>query len=148
MRFDHPPPEPLVNAVGFLLSWNGQRIRHRFAEALEPLGLRPQHFGVLNLIAARPGTAQNEIVAQSMIDASTMVKVVDELEQLGLAERRVDPHDRRRRAVHLTPQGTTTLKHARAVANKTADETLAPLDQEERETLRVLLRKLAGVDEG
>ena len=148
MRFDQAPPEPLAGALGFLLSWNGQRIRHRFAAALEPLGLRPQHFGVLQVIAAQPGTAQNELVARSMIDPSTMVKLIDELEQLGLAERRVDPHDRRRRAVHLTPQGTATLKQARAVANKTADETLAPLDQDERETLRVLLRKLAGVDEG
>jgi DNA-binding MarR family transcriptional regulator len=143
MRFDQAPPEPLVNAVGFLLSWNGQRMRHRFAEALEPLGLRPQHFGVLSVVAARPGTAQNELVALSMIDASTMVKVVDELEELGLAERRVDPHDRRRRAVHLTSRGEATLERARTVALQTADEVLAPLDQDEREQLRTLLRKLA-----
>ena len=40
-----------------------------------------------------------------MIDPSSMVKVIDELESLGLAERRVDPNDRRKRAVHLTPDG-------------------------------------------
>src|SRR5437762_2191512 len=78
MRFDQASPEPLAGALGFLLSWNGQRIRHRFAAALEPLGLRPQHFGVLQVIAAQPGTAQNELVARSMIDPSTMVKLIDE----------------------------------------------------------------------
>ena len=41
MRFDQPPPEPLASAPGFLLSWNGQRAAHTFAEALKPLGLRP-----------------------------------------------------------------------------------------------------------
>ena len=58
MRFDQPPPEPLASAPGFLLSWNGQRIAHEFAAALEPLGLRPHHFGVLNLIAVAPGSTQ------------------------------------------------------------------------------------------
>src|ERR671925_71189 len=101
---DRPPPEPLASAVGFLLSWSGQRMAAKFAAALEPLGLRPPHFGVLTLIDAEPGRAQQELVERSMIDPSTMVKVIDELETLGLAERRVDPRDRRKRAVHLTPE--------------------------------------------
>ena len=146
MRFDEPPPEPLADALGFLLSWNGQRIRAAFGQALEPLGLRPPHFGVLRTIAAQPGTAQNELVARSMIDPSTMVKLIDELEARGLAERRVDPQDRRRRAVHLTDQGRETLDQARAAANRTVDEVLAPLDQAERDALRSLLRKLSGLE--
>jgi DNA-binding MarR family transcriptional regulator len=146
MRFDHAPPEPLAGAVGFLLSWNGQRIAARFAAALEPLGLRPPHFGVMRLLDAAPGATQNELVQRSMIDPSTMVKVIDELEAAGLAERRVDPQDRRRRTVHLTANGRRTLKRAAQIAGKTADEALAPLDAGERETLRTLLRKLAGVE--
>ena len=56
MRFDDPPPEPLASAPGFLLSWNGQRTAHMFAEALEPLGPAPPHFGVLTLIDSAPGS--------------------------------------------------------------------------------------------
>jgi DNA-binding MarR family transcriptional regulator len=147
MRFDHPPPEPLANALGFLLSWNGQRVAGRFAAALQPLGLRPQHFGVLRLLQAEPGVTQNELVARSMIDASTMVKVIDELEELGLAERRMDPADRRRRAVFLTKDGQAMFGRAMKVAVQTAEDTLAPLSTEERDTLRRLLRKLAGLEE-
>src|SRR5918912_2646819 len=117
-----PPPEPLAGAVGFLLSWNGQRIAAKFAAALEPLGLRPPHFGVLQLIAAEPGRAQQELVDRSMIDPSSMVKVIDELEGLGLAERRVDPNDRRKRAVHLTPAGAQMLQRARKGAIATAND--------------------------
>src|SRR4051812_1716369 len=141
VRFDEPPPEPLADALGFLLSWNGQRMRAAFGQALEPLGLRPPHFGVLRTIAAQPGTTQNDLVARSMIDPSTMVKLIDELEARGLAERRVDAQDRRRRAVHLTHEGQETLERARAAANRTVDEMLAPLSQAERDTLRSLLRK-------
>jgi MarR family transcriptional regulator, lower aerobic nicotinate degradation pathway regulator len=146
MRFDESPPEPLASAPGFLLSWNGQRIARNFASALEPLGLRPQHFGVLTLIDANPGSAQRELVKRSMIDASTMVAVIDELEQRGLAERRPHPDDRRKRAVHLTARGRRTLQRARSVAIETAQEVFAPLDGRELETLRRLLRKLAGVE--
>src|SRR5438067_9205351 len=105
MRFDRPPPEPLASALGFLLSWNGQRMAYTFAEALEPLGLRPPHFGVLTLIAAEPGSTQQALVDRSMIDASSMVAILDDLEELELAERRPHATDRRKRAVHLTARG-------------------------------------------
>jgi DNA-binding MarR family transcriptional regulator len=146
MRFDQPPPEPLASAVGFLLSWNGQRMAHMFARALEPLGLRPPHFGLMTLIDAEPGRTQQELVASSMIDPSSMVAILDELEDLGLVERRQNPADRRKHAVHLTNEGASKLAQAREVAVGIAGEALAPLDSDEREQLRVLLRKLAGVE--
>jgi len=147
MRFDQPPPEPLASATGFLLSWNGQRMAYLFARALAPLGLRPPHFGLLTLIDAEPGRTQQELVASSMIDASSMVANLDELEQLGLAERRQNPADRRKHAVHLTRRGAATLAKARKVAVGLAADALSPLDDAERETLRLLLRKLAGIED-
>jgi MarR family transcriptional regulator, lower aerobic nicotinate degradation pathway regulator len=145
MRFDRPPPEPLASAPGFLLSWNGRRTATLFAEALEPLGLRPPHFGVLRLIDADPGLTQQELARRSLIDPSSMVAVVDELEELGYAERQPHPADRRKHAIHLTADGTRMLERAQIVAVKTTKEILAPLTADEIDELRVLLRKLAGV---
>jgi DNA-binding MarR family transcriptional regulator len=147
MRFDKPPPEPLASAPGFLLSWNGQRIAHAFGEALAPLGLRQHHFGVMTLIDSEPGSTQQELVERSMIDASSMVAIVDELEELGLAERRPHPSDRRKHAVHLTARGRRALERARAAAIEAAREQFAALEPKEVETLRRLLRKMAGVAE-
>jgi DNA-binding MarR family transcriptional regulator len=146
MRFEDRPPEPLASAPGFLLSWNGQRIAARFVAALEPLGLRPPHFGVMTLIDAHPGSAQRELVSRSLIDPSSMVAVIDELEAMGLAERRRHPDDRRKHAVYLTARGRRTLQRARGAAAKMAQEVFAPLAPDELETLRHLLRKLAGVE--
>ena len=146
MRFDDRPPEPLASAPGFLLSWNGQRMAAKFAVALEPLGLRPPHFGVMTLIDAHPGSTQQELVTRSLIDPSSMVAVIDELEAMGLAERRRHPDDRRKHAVYLTVRGRRTLQRARGVAVKMAQDVFAPLDAGELETLRLLLRKLAGVE--
>ncbi|MGH8574505.1 MAG: MarR family winged helix-turn-helix transcriptional regulator [Gammaproteobacteria bacterium] len=147
MRFeDRPPPEPLASALGFLLSWNGHRMAYRFAEALEPLGLRPPDFGVMTLIETHPGCAQQQLVTGSLIDPSSMVAVIDELEGEGLAQRRRHPDDRRKHAVHLTAKGMRKLERAREVATEMADDALSPLNAKERETLRRLLRKLAGVE--
>lgn len=119
---------------------------HRFAATLEPLGLRPPHFGVMTLIDTEPGCAQQQLVERSMIDASSMVAVIDELEYMGLAERRRHPDDRRKHAVYLTARGRRTLQRARAAAMKLAQDVFEPLEPAELETLRRLLRKLAGVE--
>ena len=147
MRFDRPPPEPLASAPGFLLSWNGRRTATMFARALEPLGLRPPHFGVMRLIASEPGLTQQELAERSLIDPSSMVAVVDELEELGYAERQHHPGDRRKHAIHLTTDGKRTLKRAQAAAMDTAKEILAPLNGGEVRDLTRLLRKLAGVED-
>ena len=146
MRFQDRPPEPLASAPGFLLSWNGQRMAFLMAQTLAPLGLRPPHFGVLTLIDAHPGSAQQELVTRSLIDPSSMVAVIDELEEMGLAERRRHPDDRRKHAVHLTARGRRKLERAREAAMQMAEGVFAPLEPEELETLRRLLRKLAGVE--
>jgi DNA-binding MarR family transcriptional regulator len=119
---------------------------HRFAEALVPLGLRPPHFGVMTLIEAHPGLAQQELVTRSLIDPSSMVAVIDELEQMGLAERRRHAEDRRKHAVYLTARGRRMLERARGVALDVAQKVFEPLDSAELETLRRLLRKLAGAE--
>jgi DNA-binding MarR family transcriptional regulator len=146
MRFDGPPPEPLASATGFLLSWNGRRTAEGFAEVMADVGLQPPDFGVMRLIDSKPGLTQSELVAGSLIDASSMVAVLDHLEAEGLAERRPHPSDRRKHAVHLTAKGKKTLARAMAVADDYAEELLEPLDEQERQTLQLLLRKLAGFE--
>jgi MarR family transcriptional regulator, lower aerobic nicotinate degradation pathway regulator len=147
VRFTTPPPEPLASAPGFLLSWNGQRMAATFAAALEPLGLRPPHFGVMTLIHTHPGSTQQELVTESLIDPSSMVAIIDELETAGLAERRPHATDRRKHSVHLTKKGKSKLDRARKAATKAFEEVFGPLDEDERETLRKLLRKLARAED-
>lgn len=118
-----------------------------FSRALEPLGLRPPHFGVMRLIGTEPGLTQQELAERSMIDPSSMVAVVDELEEMGYAKRQAHPGDRRKHAVHLTAKGTRMLERAQEVAIAMTKDLLAPLDADEVKELRRLLRKLAGAED-
>ena len=68
-----------------------------------------------------------------------MVAVIDELEELGLAERRPHPADRRKHAVHLTGSGRRMLARAREVAARTVSHCI-PI--EPRGTLKFRSRAL------
>ena len=142
------PPKPWAEAfagdAAFLFSKIGARSRKLFAEALEPLGLRPNHVAVLQYLHACEGASQREVVDGLWIDASTLVALLDEFEERGLAERRRNPLDRRAYAVHLTPAGREALDEARALSHEVERRLLAPLPAADRKRLHGLLARVAG----
>jgi DNA-binding MarR family transcriptional regulator len=146
MLHSERPPEELAQYTGFLLGFLGEKSRTRFIAILQPHGLHPRVFGMMNVLATRPGITQQELASLANVDPSSMVALLDEMEAQGLAERHVDSVDRRRRSVHLTESGQRKLKAMRVDARMALDEFLAPLSGKERDTLQRLLRKLAGLD--
>lgn len=113
----------------------------RTAEELESVGLTPALFGLLNVLEDRPGTNQQEIGSAMGIDPSTMVSLIDQLEEAGLATRRPHPKDRRAREVAITPKGRRLLERARQMATQVQDEVLRGLTAAERRQLLTLLRR-------
>jgi DNA-binding MarR family transcriptional regulator len=87
---------------------------------------------------------QQQLHEKTGIDPSSMVAVIDELERIGLAERRPHPVDRRARTIFLTEAGVETLARAKRLVAELQRELFAPLSAEEGRTLHALLRKLAG----
>jgi DNA-binding MarR family transcriptional regulator len=141
---DRPPPA-LASYSGFLLNWVAARSRSRFAAGLAAEGLHLREFATLNIVASRPGLTQHDLAAAAEIDASTLVATLDALERRGLAERRLLPEDRRKHAIHLTPEGEAALRRGRALAARLGDELFGALNAGERRHFEALLRKLAGV---
>jgi DNA-binding MarR family transcriptional regulator len=139
-----PIPAELSVLPGYLLARLGESSRRRFQEALEPEGLHPRHFGVMTMVAAHPGMSQKQLHEKTAIDPSSMVAVIDELEAMGLAERRPHPDDRRVHAIFLTDSGQETLERVRTLAATLQRDFFQALSADERRTLHTLLRKLAG----
>jgi DNA-binding MarR family transcriptional regulator len=113
----------------------------RTADALTPLGLTPALFAVLNVLGAREGTIQQQLSSDMGIDPSAMVKLINELEGAGLADRRRRPNDRRAWEVTITPKGRRTLQRARRSASHVEDEVLGGLTATDRRELLTLLRR-------
>src|SRR5262245_26714152 len=111
------------------------------AEALHSIGLTPALFALLNVLGAREGAIQPQLSSDMGIDPSAMVKLINELEEAGLAERRRRPGDRRAWEVSITPKGRCTLERARQFARKVEDDVLSGLTSPERRQLLALLRR-------
>ena len=113
----------------------------RTSDALDSIGLTPALFALLNVLGAREGSIQQQLSSDMGIDPSAMVKLIDELEGAGLAERRRRPSDRRAWEVTITAKGRRTLKRARDLAAQVEDEVLSGLSAGDRRDLLALLRK-------
>jgi MarR family transcriptional regulator, lower aerobic nicotinate degradation pathway regulator len=112
----------------------------RTADALGSIGLTPALFALLNVLGARDGAIQQELSSDMGIDPSAMVKLIDELEKAGLAERRRREGDRRAWEIAITPTGRRTLERARGLAVQVEDEVLGGLSAADRDRLLALLR--------
>jgi DNA-binding MarR family transcriptional regulator len=114
-----------------------------FDRALGDHGIRVRHASVLVVIDAEGPMSQRALGRRLRIDKSPMVGVVDDLERLGLAERRRRASDRRVQAIHLTPAGRALVARITEVADELNERTFAPLDDAEREQVQSLLLRVA-----
>ena len=65
------------------------------AEILSAEGLTPLLWGVLAAILEEPGRGQKHVAQRMGVDVVNFGQMVEELEEKGLVERKVDPDDRR-----------------------------------------------------
>jgi MarR family transcriptional regulator, lower aerobic nicotinate degradation pathway regulator len=138
-----PSGAPPHARAAYLLARVGRTQSVRFAERVQSIGLRPKHFAILNAIALADGASQQEIGGRMGLDPSGLVGAIDELERMGLVERRRDEADRRRYVLGLSDEGTATLRRGRRVVAESARELLAALDDDEVDTLVDLLGRVA-----
>jgi DNA-binding MarR family transcriptional regulator len=129
--------------LAFLLSQVGAHASARFAERLEPLGLKPPHSGILFVIEQSDGLSQQALGEKLGVFPSRLVTILDELEQRGLVERRDNPTDRRSYALYLTEAGRKTLEQIRRIGRAHQDALCAALDEAERAQLAGLLARIA-----
>jgi DNA-binding MarR family transcriptional regulator len=112
-------------------------------------GVTPGLFGMLQVIAANPGLAQSRLAEAMNVDRSTIVTVVDRLEDRGLVTRVPSRLDRRSHALHLTEAGRGALRRMEKLVVRHEAALTSVLTAEERETLiRLLVRLYERGDEG
>src|ERR1700690_3217271 len=121
--------------------WRGTA--SQFAERLGALGLAPSDAGILRLLRIAAGLSQQELAAKLQIHPSRMVAIVDNLEKRGLVERRANPDDRRLYSLYLTQAGGEALEKIGGVAREHQDPLLTSLSGEDRNTLAILLLRIA-----
>ena len=137
-------------SLGLLASLLGYNLRRaqiavfqNFAEIVGASELTPGQFGVLVVIDANPGLSQTQLGNALGIDRSTVVAVFDRLEARGLVVRQPAPGDRRSHALHLSDEGTVTLRRLTERVRVHEREIARGLSSDEQRRLIELLGRVA-----
>jgi DNA-binding MarR family transcriptional regulator len=104
-------------------------------------GLTPGRFGMLVLIEANPGVTQSALARAVGLDRSTLVALLDELEDRRLVARRRG-EDRRTNGLWLTAAGRVLLGNMKRRVAAHEARVAARLTRAERELLLDALRRL------
>ncbi len=136
------PAGARADQLGYLL----KHVQLRFSElgntALAPLGISGREAAVLRATDGPGPLSQGEVARRLGVDRTTMVALIDELQQKGFVQRRQDPADRRKNVVALTGAGRRTLRQAAQVIAEVEQAFLSPLTAAEAKLFRQALRTL------
>lgn len=138
------PDRRIVPGAAFLVSQVGMHSSQLWRSRMSELGLDPRHVVLLRLVGAEEGRSQLALGKQMRLPPSRMVAFVDELEDLGLLERRPNPVDRRMRALYLTDKGRQTLQVVMEVSAAHERDLTKGLSRKEVAELTRLLNRMAG----
>jgi DNA-binding MarR family transcriptional regulator len=130
----------LPGLIGYRLRLAQQAVFRDFAASVGELS--PGRAGMLLLIEANPGVTQGRLATAARLDRSTMVGVVDALEERRLIERRRGV-DRRTNGLWLTSAGRSLAARLRVRIARHERRVAARLSGGERAQLLALLEKLA-----
>lgn len=144
-------PEELVMQPGFLLGRTADLLRAHLNACscitAPGLGLRLRHIGMMVVLKNRGALRQTDLTFAVNSDRTTITKLVDELEGLGLVHRERDQSDRRANAVSLTPAGQGLLDSMLPRMRSIEERFLAPLSAQEQALLTELLKRLLAARE-
>ncbi|MET0681045.1 MAG: MarR family transcriptional regulator [Burkholderiales bacterium] len=134
-------PGPLPGLLGYQLRLAQLAVFRDFERSAGDLGVSPGRFGLLALVEANPGVSQSRLAHAVGLDRSTMVAVLDQLEDRELVERRDGP-DRRTNGLWLTREGKRLVAQLKRRITEHEARIAGRLTPAERATLFRLLRRL------
>lgn len=135
--------DPFSADLTWLMHRAVKALTEDFDEACRHHGLRDMR-DTLVLAVAGDGTprTQTEIAATLGLDKTTLVSIIDRLEQRGLLVREADPANRRIRIPRTTTEGKDVLERALKSRDEVVDATLEGFAGDEIAQLRTSLWKI------
>ena len=139
-----PKAEENTKAVHlWLVLWKAYRSVFCAASTqIKSLCLGDSDFRVLEVLLHKGPLPVNTIGPKVDLTPGSISVAVDRLEQRGFVVRKADASDRRVHVVHLTTEGEKVIRKAFAHHEREMEHLLTGLNDQERTTLMVLLKKL------
>jgi len=110
--------------------------------ALDDLDNSRRIWRVLAALGERNGRRVTDLVGVSLIEVSTLSRLLDRMEAQGLVEKRRARPNARSVTVHITPAGRSVLKAAWADALRYQASLLEGIPKRDLETARAVLERI------
>jgi MarR family transcriptional regulator for hemolysin len=88
------------------------------------------------------GQRQTDLAAALMIEAASLVRLVDALERAGLVERIEDPDDRRSKRLTMTPEGRAIYEKVAAIHSQLAQDFIRDVSPEDMDVCAAVLESV------
>ena len=137
---DGDPGPELTWRLGYLLKHARERLAELTGAALAPFGIDGRQLAVLLVLASAEPASQQEAARRLGVDRTTMVSLLDALEERGLIGRCPAAGDRRKNVVEVTEVGRQVLRAATEASDEAEGQFLAALPRADSQRLRELLR--------
>jgi DNA-binding MarR family transcriptional regulator len=111
-------------------------------QMLASIGLCARQAGILTLVTEIGPMTQRDLGQALRVDRTTMVALLDDLEDQGHVQRQRHPRDRRAFLIHPTDSGRAAKAAAVRILDQQQERFLEGLTPAEREQLAQLLKRL------
>jgi MarR family transcriptional regulator, transcriptional regulator for hemolysin len=128
--------------AGFSLSEAGQLYARRFEERSRSLALDFAQSRALLVLAENEGITQQRLSQLTAVTSPWLVRILDRLEVLGLAQRRPHLADRRARSLAITEEAREVLPLLRNISGDSLREALTGLSTQETAILAKALHRV------
>ncbi len=133
-------PQDIDGHIGYQLRLAQIAAYRAFEGSLGRYGIAPRYLGLLAIIDANPGQAQSRLAEAISLSRSTLVAIIDRLEQDGLVQRGASPGDRRVKVVDLTSKGRRIVQDLVARSKRHEEQLAKGMTKEERASMVRWLR--------
>ena len=130
--------------LGYLLKHAHLALEQSTDAVLAPFGITSRDLGALRVIAGGEAKSQQEVAGILGVDRTSMVALLDALEQAGIVARRPSEQDRRRNVIELTKAGKKIVVQAEQASLAVERDFVAVLGDEGANDLRRTLAALVG----
>lgn len=128
--------------LGFLLADVSRLMRRTFQQRLEGNSLTLAQARALIYVSRHEGVRQVELAELLEVQPITLARLLDQLTQARLVERRPDPADRRAYQIFLTPAAVPQLAAIEHVTKAIRAEALRGLDADQISLVMLALRTM------
>lgn len=134
--------KPSEETLGYLINDVARLIRREFHKRIESSHFTQAQARALVYVSRNEGIRQVELAELLEIQPITLARMIDQLEEHGLVERRQSPVDRRAYQLYLTPAAAPHLESIRAIGAALRADLLQGVSEQHAALVQEVLRKM------